>query len=61
MGSYVISVIGSPEQIRKQVALDFRAEWLKEDEFPSPLQDAFDQTDRPKIYNGLGCSIFLAS
>lgn len=61
MGSHVISVIGSPEQIRQQMALDFKAEWLRESAFLKPLQQAFDATDTPKIFNGLGCSIYLSS
>lgn len=61
MGSRVISVQGSAEQIRQRFALDFAAEWRREDAALKPLDQAFDATDIPAIYNSLGCSIFLKS
>jgi len=61
MGSHVIYVTGTPEQIQQQMAFDFKLEWLRENAFLDPLQDAFDATDPPAIFSGLGCSIFLKS
>ena len=43
------------------MALDFETEWLREDEFLSPLEGAFDAIDTPAIFSGLGYSIFLKS
>lgn len=59
IGSHVVSVVGSLEQIRQQMALDFETEWKAENAYLSSLQQAFDQTDTPKIFNGLGCSVYL--
>lgn len=57
--SHVVGVVGSLEQVRQQMALDFETEWKAENAYLSSLQQAFDQTDTPKIFNGLGCSIYL--
>lgn len=43
------------------MALDFATEWLAMDTYLGPLQVAFDSTDTPAIFNGLGCSIYPKS
>ncbi len=59
IGAHVSNVAGSPDQIRRQMALELMQEWSREDAYLWILQRAFDAKDVPAMLAALGCSIYL--